>query len=152
MKKLFNLLMLSLILAGCDAITGKEVGRLPINQVSTEENLVSKEVTLDLKKGDEVAVWSDMDIEYEGEVDLRFRIELWENGEKQLSAEVDPTQKNITMGEIRTTINDKTEWSFFGKNTEIKIEDDGKYTIKAALVASENPTLKVTKAEMVLKK
>jgi hypothetical protein len=152
MKKLLMLFALSLILTGCDALIGKEVGRLPINQVSTEENVIIKEATLDLKKGDEIAIWSDMDIEYEGDVELRFRMEIWKNGEKMGGSEVDPMKKNITMGEIRTTINGKTEWSFFGKNSEIKIEDDGKYTIKAILVASENSSLKVVKAEMVLKK
>jgi len=46
----------------------------------------------------------------------------------------------------------KTNWSFSGKNSEIKIEEDGYYTFKGILVASENETLKVTKAEIVLKK
>jgi hypothetical protein len=47
---------------------------------------------------------------------------------------------------------DKTSWSFSGKNSQMKIEEDGKYTFKGILVASENPSLKVTKAEIVFKK
>ena len=152
MKKIISLLVLSLTIWGCDAITGKEIGRLPINQVSTEDNLIIKEVNLDLKKGDEVGIWSDMDFEYEGDVAFRFRMEILKDGEKQNGFEIDPTDKNITKGEVRTTLMDKTDWSFVGKNSEIQIVEDGKYTFRDILVASENPTLKLTKAEIVLKK
>lgn len=143
---------LSLVLAGCDAMLGKEVGRLPINQLSSEGNLVIKETTLDLKKDDEVAIWSDMDIEYEGDVALRFKVEMLKNGEKMGGFEIDPTEKNITTGEIKTTVMDKTSWSFSGKNSEIKIEEDAEYTFKGILVASDNPSLKVTKAEVFFRK
>jgi hypothetical protein len=93
-----------------------------------------------------------MDIEYEGEIALRFRMEVLKNGVKTGDLEIDPTAKNITLGEIKTSLQDKTDWSFSGKNSEISIEEDATYTFKALLVASENPTLKVTKAEIVLKK
>ena len=143
----------AVLLSGCDAITGKEVGRLPINEISTDDNnLILKETSIDLKKDDEIAIWSDMDIEYEGDVALRFRIEVLKNGEKLGGLEIDPTNKNITIGEIKTSIMGKTDWSFQGKNSEIKIEDDGNYTFKAILVASENPSLVINKAEVVLKK
>lgn len=147
-----QLLALSLVLTGCDAMLGKEVGRLQINQLSSEGNLVVKETTLDLKKDDEIAIWSDMDIEYEGDVDLRFRVEILKNGEKMGGFEIDPTKKNITTGEVKTTLMDKTSWSFSGKNSEITIEEDAQYTFKGILVASENPSLKVTKAEVFFRK
>jgi hypothetical protein len=152
MKRLLKLLTLSLILTGCDALTGKEVGRLQINQLSTEGNLVVKETTLDLKKDDEIGIWSDMDIEYEGDVALRFRVEIWKDGKNMGGFEVDPTEKKITIGEVKTTVMDKTDWSFSGKNSVYKIEEEGKYTFKGILVASENSSLKVTKAEVVFKK
>ena len=152
MKSLLKFMALSLILTGCDALTGKEVGRLQINQLSTEENPVIKETTLDLKKGDEIGVWSEMDLEYEGHVAMRFRVEIWKD-EKQIGGlEVDPTEKTITLGELKTTVMGKTDWSFTGKNSVIKIDDDGKYTFKGILVASENSSLKVTKAEVFFKK
>tara|TARA_B100001059_G_C17528205_1_gene424215 strand:+ start:429 stop:629 length:201 start_codon:yes stop_codon:yes gene_type:complete len=43
-------------------------------------------------------------------------------------------------------------WQFLGKNHEFTIEKDGDYTFKGLLIASENPTLKVTTAEVVIKK
>lgn len=152
MKKLFRLFAIALVLAGCDALMGKEVGRLQINQLSSEENLVVKETTLDLKRDEEIAIWSDMDVEYEGDVALRFRVEVEKDGNKLSAFEIDPTEKNITIGEVKTTWMDKTNWSFNGKNSTYKIEEDGKYTFRGILVASDNPTLKVTKAEIVFKK
>lgn len=152
MKTPLKLFVLTLLLTACDALTGKEVGRLQINQLSTEENLVIKETTMDLKKDDEIGIWSDMDIEYEGDVALRFRVEVWKDGEQIGTFEIDPTDKNITMGEVKTTVMGKTEWSFSGKNSEYKIEADGKYTFKGILVSSENSSLKVTKAEVFFKK
>lgn len=135
---------------GCTAFTGEEIGRLPINQVSTyEENLIEKEISLNLKKGDEIAIWSYMDIQYEGDIALRFYITILKDGEEFGGLEIDPTDKNITIGEVKTSIMDKTDWSFSGKNTEIKIEEDGNYTFTGILIASKNPTLKVNKAEVV---
>lgn len=139
----------SITMLGC---TGEEIGRLQINHISTEGDMVVKETTLNLKKGDEVAIWSDMDIEYEGDVDLRFRIEFLKNGLPMDQLEVDPTDKNITLGEVRTSLMDKTDWSFSGKNAEITIDEDATYTFKAFLIASENPSLVLNKAEVVLKK
>src|SRR4051794_28724015 len=120
MKKLLKLFAISLVLAGCDALAGKEVGRLQINQLSTEGNLVAKETTLDLKKGDEIGIWSDMDIAFEGNIALRFRVEIKKDGKIIDGLEVDPTKKNITVGEVKTTVMDKADWKFTGKKFRIQ--------------------------------
>lgn len=151
-KKGITLLMASLFLLGCSAITGEEIGRLDINKVSTNGNFIVKEATLDLKKGDEIAFWSDMDMEYEGDVKLRFRVKIFKNDTKISDLEIDPTNKNITLGELKSDIMGKTKWSFTGKNHELKIEEDAAYIIKGILVASENQRLKMNKAELVIKK
>ena len=153
MRKLLFIIIISVFFTGCDALTGEEIGRLSINQVSVDDNnLILKEVSLDLKKDDEIAIWSDMDIKYEGDVALRFKIKILKNGKPFGSFEVDPTDKKITIGVTKTSLMGKTNWSFFGKNAEVKINEDGNYTFKGILIASKNETLKVTKAEIVLKK
>lgn len=151
MKKILALLALTLLLTSCDALTGKEIGRLKINQVSTEGNLHEKEVTLDLKKGAELKIWSDMDIAYEGDVELQFQLAILKNGKKIDGYDIDPVKKNITIKEFKKVINGKTDWSFSGKNGEIKIEEDGKYTFKGIFITSKNTSLKITKAELVFK-
>ena len=156
MKKILSLLSLVLTIAlfvGCSALTGEEIGRLPINQVTiNDENLILKEISLPLKKNEKIGIWSDLDVQYEGDVAFRFIIEILLNGENMSTLEIDPTEKNITLGEVKTSIMGKTKWQFLGKNHEFTIEKDGDYTFKGLLIASENPTLKVTTAEVVIKK
>lgn len=48
MRKLIIFLSVSILIFGCTALTGEEVGRLEINELSPENNLVIKEATLDL--------------------------------------------------------------------------------------------------------
>lgn len=152
MKKLIPILVFIITLFGCSTLTGEEIGRLEINTVSTEGNLIIKETVLDLKKGETIAIWSEMDMKYEGEINLMFKIQVFKN-EKELGVfEIDPTDKKITIGEIKTSVMGKTNWSFSGKNTQFTIKDDGEYTFKGILVASNNPSLEIEKAEIILKK
>ena len=150
-KELFQLTIVLLLFNACDSITGKEVARIAINEASSPDNLIVKDVSLDLKNGDEIIFWSDMDMEYEGNVDLRFRVQILKDGEEFGSLEIDPTDKNVTIGEIKTSIMNKTNWRFSGRNTKIKIDSAGKYVFKALLATSDNPSLKIKKAEIVIK-
>lgn len=156
MSKQLSILILFVLLGTlprCNALIGEEVARIPINQVTLDDNnLIVRETSLDLKKDEEISIWSDMDIEYDGDVALRFRMEILKDGEYYGGLEIDPTDKNITIGEVKTTIMEKTDWSFSGKNSEIKIEENGNYTFKGILIASENPSLIVNKAEIVFRK
>ncbi|MCR9253317.1 MAG: hypothetical protein NXI20_23085 [bacterium] len=152
LSTIFSILLISLI-SGCDTLLGEEIARIPVNQVSySDDNLQVQKISLDLKKEDKILIWSDMDIEYEDYVELGFRVNVLKDGEQLGGFEFDPTEKNITVGEIKTTVMGKTDWKFSGKNTFMTIEEDGNYTFEAILVASENPTLIVNKAEIVLKK
>ena len=139
-------------LVGCDALLGKEVARLPVNEVSTPGHEVVKEATVPLKKGDEIALWSDMDFAYEGSSPVRFQVEVTKDGAPFKQLEIDPTEKNVTIGEVKTSVNESVNWRFSGKNTELVIPDAGSYTFRARLVAAANPTLRLTKAELVIKK
>lgn len=153
MKKKNIILLLVTLLFSCDAITGEEIARLPINEITkSDENMIIKEASINLKKGDQIAIWSDMDFSYEGEVALLFRFEILRDEESLGGFEIDPTDKNLTIGEVKTSILGKTDWSFTGKNSEYDIEKDGIYTFRAILIASENSTPEVEKAEVVFKK
>jgi len=152
-RRLLWALALAAPLGACGSMFGKEVARLPINEVSTDGNEVVKEASLQLQKGEEVAVWSDMNLSYEGEQPLRFQIAVTKDGAPFKQLEIDPTEKNLTVGEVKTDMNGKIAWRFTGKNAELKVPDNGTYVFKARLIsATPNPTLKVAKAELVLKK
>ena len=149
------LLVLSVLflLSGCDAITGKEIARLTVDTISTEARLVEREVSLPLKKDDEIAIWSHMDLAYDGDAVLRFKVRIVQPDSTELPMlELDPMEKNITVGEVKSDLGGHTEWSFTGKNHEVKIPADGTYTFKTILVAQDNASLQVKKAELILKK
>jgi hypothetical protein len=140
------------LLSGCDALMGKEVARLPINEVSTTGHEVVKEATVPLKKGDEIALWSDMDFAYEGSSPVRFQVQITKDGAPFKELQLDPTEKNVTIGEVKTNLNGSVNWRFSGKNAELVVPAAGSYTFRARLVAADNPTLRISKAELVLKK
>jgi len=146
-----SLLLISLCL-GCKGLIGEEIGRLKINKVSTDDKLTSKEISLDLKKGQELVIWSDMDVEYDGEVSFELKLEISRNGEHFGQLTLDPTKKNVTLGETKIAIMDNTKWSFLGRNKKIDIKEDGQYTFKGILIASENESLTVHKAELIFKR
>lgn len=152
MKKLIITIIAPLLLLGCSGLTGEEIARLEINKLSTQGNFIAKEATLELKQGDELSFWSDIDIAYEGDATLKFKVKIFKNKTIVSEFEIDPTKKNITIGEVKTAVMGKTKWSFTGKNHEFVIEEDGTYSITSILVASKNPSLKVDKAELVIKK
>ncbi|MCB2376874.1 hypothetical protein LGH70_04735 [Hymenobacter sp. BT635] len=144
-------LLLTLPVGACDTLFGREISRLPVNAISTEGHEVLRETTLQLQKDESVALWSDMDMEYEGEAPVRFQVLILKNGAQFRQLEIDPTEKNVSVAEVKTSINGKTSWSFSGKNGEVSIPETAKYTFKARLVAASNPTLQIKKAELVLK-
>lgn len=64
------------LLMGC----GKEVGRVPFTGEGT------KAVTMPLQAGD-VAFWTDIDVKYEGDAELRYRVDLLQGGSGVATAE-----------------------------------------------------------------
>ncbi|BDD11703.1 hypothetical protein FUAX_41350 (plasmid) [Fulvitalea axinellae] len=155
MRKLtaISVLFASIIFSACSAFTGEEVGRLPINKISTDNtNKYIQETSLNLKKGDVIAIWSEMDLAFRGNLDLKFIIEVLRDGEKLDGFEIDPSDKKMTIGELRTTVSGATDWSFLGRHRKMSIEKDGNYTFKGKLVSSKNSSVKIKKAEIVLKK
>lgn len=144
------------VLTGCSMFTGEEVARLRINEISRKDQKQPiKETSIELKKDEEIAIWSDMDIEYERHVSLRFKLEIFKDGESFKELEIDPANKSKTIGEVKkTTALGKTSLTFKGKNAEMKVFQDGIYTFKGELVADSDslPEIKIKKAELFFKK
>ena len=145
------MLLLLVFVTACDLIQGEEVARIPINKVSKEERLAVQEISLELKEGDRLSIWSEMDVEYEGPMAFRFRIDIFLDGENLGLLEFDPTEKDITVGEVKTDIMGKVKWKFSGRNKVFLAEKDGNYTFKGILISSNNATLKLNKAEVVFR-
>ncbi len=141
----------SLLLYSCDAITAEEVARVSIDKTSNKELFV-KEMSLDLKEGESVSFWTEMDLEYQDNLSLIYTIEVWRDSVKQGGFQLDAMDTNPTMNEVKTSFNNNTSWSYTGKMDKLKIEKDGNYTFKAVINSSENPSLVIRKADLILKK
>lgn len=125
-----------LLLPSCEALTGKEIGRLSVAGVSTDSNFVVGETSLPLRKNEEVAVWSHMDMEYDGDIDLLFRVRLVRDSMIVQELEIGPPGEERHRGRsTRSTFGGHTKWSFTGKNATVTIPEDGTYTFQAILVA-----------------
>lgn len=48
-----------------------------------------------------------MDFKHEGEVALLFKVEILKNGENLGGFEIDPTDKNLTIGEMKNLLTEK---------------------------------------------
>lgn len=150
MKNILPLFAFLFLTFSCDAITGEEVARLAINEISTKDNTKEKIVEVALLKDDEISIWSEIDVAYEGKADMQFSVGIFLNDELYKAMTFDPREKNVTMGEVKTDINGNVKWKFKGKNKTYKILEDGTYTIKSFFIASQNVNLQ--KAELVIKK
>ncbi len=147
------LILLTAILAySCDAISAKEVARLSFDRIATQENLNIQTTELELKAGDKIQLWTEMNMEYEGPLGLEYRVMVTKEADTLAFFQLDPEDKDVTMGEVKTSINDKTKWRFSGRMGKFAIEDDGLYKFSSMLASSENPSLKLNKADLVLKK
>jgi hypothetical protein len=150
-----TLVLLSLTglsLLSCEAITGKEVARLTVDTISTEGHTVSREARLDLKKGENIALWSHMDVAYDGDPKLYFQLQLLRDTVVEKEVLVDPFDKRITIGEKRTEFNGHVDHSFTGKNGELPIAEDGTYIFRTRLVRLNDVPVELRKAELILKK
>lgn len=146
------LLLSAPLFCACDALMGKEVARLPINAPSAPGRLVEKEVTVPLKKDDKVALWSDMDLSYQGQAQLMFHVQVLQNGQPFQQLAFDPREKNFSVKEVKKDINGAVDWSFTGKNAELTIPADGNYTFRGRLLAQPANGVQLRKAELVLRK
>jgi hypothetical protein len=137
------ILGLGLLLAAC----GKEAGRVPF----TAEG--PKEATLALKAGD-VAFWTDIDLEFEGNSDLFYQVDLVQNGATVATAECDPLgHLSVKTSWVSTDIGNKHSRSGNGKMPcDVKLAAGGPTTVKATLTWSHKPTtLTLKKADLVVK-
>lgn len=152
-KRTWTLAMMAAILSlvGC-GMFGEEVGRVEINQLYNSDNMQLHSEDVQLFSGDELAIWSDMDLEYNGEPLIRGVIQVLDGNEIVFGQEFDPRESNLTVGEKKVSLNGHTSWSFSKKNAVFEPQKDGMYTVKCFFMAPPNSGVKVNKAHIVLKK
>lgn len=145
-----TLLAILTLVTAC-GITGEEVARMSFKNISTQDSLYIEYSTLELKAGDKVNLWTEMNLEYEGSLGLEYRLMVLKDSDTLGTLQLNPFERDISMGEVKTEFGNKTRWKFSGRMDRLDIEEDGSYEFKGILVSSENPTLQLKTAELVLK-
>lgn len=126
---------------------GKEEARIPFTAEGPGQT------TANLKAGD-VAFWTDIDVSFEGDASLVYKIDLIQNDKTVASATCNPFgQMPVKSSWVETNAGDKHSRSGNGKMAcEAKLAAAGPTTIKATLWWSHKPaTLAFKKADLVIK-
>lgn len=110
-----------------------------------------EEVTLDLKKGQKLEFWTELDISYKGYLDLTYVIELWQQETFIGGFELNALQTSPTLDSKKISNGDNTNWSFKGKMDFLEVEKSGNYTFKAILYSSD-PNLDFRRAKLIFKR
>lgn len=133
----------ALLLAGC----GREAGRVPFAAEDT------KAVTLPLEAGD-VALWTDIDVKYEGAAALGYRVELVQDGASVATAECDALgPMSLKVGWVETQFGASRSLSGTGKMAcGAKLPKSGLTEVRATLGFSARPaSVTLTRADLVVK-
>lgn len=154
MKTLKHIFITSLVLiaAACAALSAKEAGRLSFKNPSGSIMPEWKKTDLHLKQGEILRFWADMDLVYDGAVDLSYRVKLVKGADTLVETDLNPFEKNVTVNEVKTTVMGKTSWRFSGQMHTLEIKESGTYRVLATFYSSLNNRMKLNKADLVLKK
>jgi hypothetical protein len=126
---------------------GTEVGRVPLTGEATGT------VTADLKAGD-VSLWTDIDIEYEGDAMLAYDVTLEQGGKPVAKTTCDPLGSLPTkMSWVETNIGNRHSRRGKGKMAcTATVPAGGPTTAKVTLKFGAKPTtVDLKKADLVLK-
>ncbi|MDH5380164.1 MAG: hypothetical protein OEW75_04885 [Cyclobacteriaceae bacterium] len=146
------ILVIPFVFSSCEAFIGKEIAKVSIDEISSENDLYIKEMSVELEQYDELHFWSEMDLEYTGDVMIRFMVNMYVNGELDEEFSIDPFDKDLTINEVKTDVMNEVKWKFSGRNLILNAQQDGTYSFKVYLATSDNETLKINKADLVLRK
>ena len=114
--KLVFIAILFLAIAACAGMFGEEVARVPINKISSDEKTYVESISIDMKAGEELALWTDLDIEYTGTLELEYQIIVIVDKEDTLEMiRFDAFQNDASFNKRTVTINNETTYSIMGR-------------------------------------
>lgn len=128
------------------------IGTITIPKTSFD-TLITRQLTLDLEKGEIIELWNDMSIESRQKLDveIHYGLEQMINGKPKGGLKLDALKTNPTLQGAKQRARGRLVWSFEGKMTYIQVEETGKYTFKAALFTSDKDLI-LHKAKLIFKK
>jgi hypothetical protein len=130
----------------------KEVAKTPFDHVSKGEETDWKSVNLKLQAGEKIWFWTDMDLEYKGDLALEYVIQVIKGKDTTGIIRVDPFEKDMSFAEVKTNLGGETKWSYIGRLNFLEIKETADYTFRVMLLASENVSLKLKRGDLIFKK
>jgi hypothetical protein len=131
----------ALLFAGC----GKEVGRIDFSEPGT------RSVTVSLDASEEVAFWTELDVEFRGPTRLSYSIVLRQDGKEVAGANCDALDVNVKLMSKTVTIGDQTSISYEGKmSCSARVPSSGPTEIEATFEASPTP-LRLANFDLLIK-
>ncbi len=143
MRRSFAVLGLFALVAGC----GKEAGRVPLPGAG------SGATALTLAPGD-VALWTDIDISYEGDAALHYDVEFVQGGVTVANAKCNPLGPlSVKTSWVETNLGFEHSRSGNGKmDCSTKLATGGGTEVRTNLIVDRKGTkLTIKKADLVIK-
>lgn len=155
--RFFLLVIISFSFLGC----AREIGRIKFRDINTKgidfkhtgyNSLGTNEILLDIKKGKRITFWTDVNVEFEGNLDIVYNLDII-IGDSIYTFGLTPMKDlSIEMKEIKLTLGNKTKWSYIAKmygNFDSKVS--GKLKLKAVLASNPNNNARIKMADIVFK-
>ena len=153
MKNLFYLLIFAytLCLASCGS-GGHEVGRISIDKLSSTTYMNPVKLELELKKDQNIKFWSDIEMYYEDEVDLNYKIKIMKDNRNYGSFSFDPRDNRKKSTNKMQVDSNEVHWKVVGIGANYVIPEDAIYTFEVALVIDNNQTFRINHADLIIKR
>jgi len=152
------------MLSNSCAFVQEEVDIINIEELTTssEELKVYKSKTIKIDSGDKIYFWSELDMEYEGNLNLSFQVQIVnDKGENLMLIEMDALDIDTRVMCVETTLNSKTNYSCTGRihnfispeNMDfLEFEDSGEYSFNVIMLANSYEKIDIKKSKLILKK
>lgn len=147
MKRLVPFALVALLLASCTS----EVARMNFTQVSTQDQIFADSVMLHLTPDKDLDLWAEMDVEYTGNGQMAFVMEVSKGDSLMGTFAMDPRECTETTSSYHVTLGNSTEMSQTGKMNFLYVDDAADYKVRAYFVAEGFQELKLEEMALVLK-
>ena len=151
MNKMLPLLILLSLLTSCRYFVGDEVLRITVEEITYESLNHPAEGIRTFEKGDELHFWTDMDVEYTGNVGLTCMVRILLNGEMDEEIILNPFEGDLTLDNDKAQAADHIRWDREARQLIMNVQETGEYHFIVFLLASSNPTLKVHEFDFVVR-
>ena len=135
--------IVAVVLVGC----GTEVGRIPFNAAGAGETEVQADA------GKNIDFWTDLKIEFTGEIGMAYFIELYQDGELTREVTCSPLDVSTIVKSVETRIGDHHSIKYNGKmRCSVSVPSSGQTLVKAKLlVDAKSGSLTLERADLVVK-